>query len=279
MFQKLRGWILERILRQETLDLRDPMVTERIFRLELGASYQKYWDRLARTKQLAYFAVAGLPFGENPDDENIARHGRQTAEIICKKLQITENDEVLEVGVGVGRLAEPIAQRCKSFTGIDISKQMIKFARKRLQKQKNIRLLHHPRSDLSLFPEQSFDKVIFQIVLIHLDREDVFHYMEESYRVLRPGGLAWFQFYNLLHPEGFKEFRYAVQLYLKLGGKLRGRVQLYTSDEVRKLVSEAGFKIREDLSYLDRLEQKYEFEPPDKHWFYYLIAVGEKSDS
>lgn len=266
-----------RILRkEEELDLRDPNITERIFRLELGSSYRKYWDNLARTKQLAYFAVAGLPFGENPTEQNLEEHGRQTAEIIIRKLGIGKADEVLEVGVGVGRLAGQMAQSCKGFTGMDISKQMIKLARKRLSGIPNVRLVHHPKSDLSLFPDQSFDRIYFQIVLIHLDREDAFHYLRESRRVLKPGGRAWFQFYNLLHPEGFKEFRYAVELSVKLGGKLRGRVQLYTSDEVRKFVNEAGFRIVEDQSYLEKLEQKYEFTPPDKHWYYYLIAVGEK---
>ncbi len=262
--------------KEEELDLKDPKVAEAIFRLELGSTYGKYWDRLARTKQLAYFAVAGLPFGENPDDANIEQHGKETAEIIVKKLGIGKNDSVLEVGVGVGRLASHVAKSCKSFTGIDISKQMIKFGSRRLAGVPNVRLLHHPKSDLSLFPDASFDKVYFQIVLIHLDREDAFHYLRETFRVLKPGGRAWFQFYNLLHPEGFQEFKYAVDLAQKLGGKLRGRVQLYTADEVRKFVTEAGFKILEDRSYLERLEQKYEFTPPDAHWFYYLIAVAEK---
>ncbi len=269
--------MLGRILRkEEQLDLKDPKVAEEIFRLELGSTYRKYWDRLARTKQLAYFAVAGLPFGENPTDANLEEHGKQTAGIIARKLGIGKEDEVLEVGVGVGRLAGHIAQSCKGFTGIDISKQMIKFAGKRLSGLKNIRLIAHPKSDLSLFPDQTFDKVYFQIVLIHLDREDAFHYLRESFRVLRPGGKAWFQFYNLLHPDGFKEFKYAVDLSQKLGGKLRGRVQLYTADEARKFVEEAGFKILEDRSYLEKLDQKYEFTPPDTHWFYYLIAVAEK---
>ena len=276
MLKRLRERILKRILKEENLDLRDPNVTERIFRLELGSDYSRYWDRLARTKQLAYFAVAGLPFGENPTEDNISEHGRGTSEIIIKKLQIGPNDDVLEVGVGVGRLASHIAKCCKTFTGTDISKQMVKFARKRLQSYSNVKLFHHPKSDLSLFPSQIFDKVYFQIVLIHLDKEDAFNYLRESYRVLKPGGLAWFQFYNLLHPDGFQEFRYAVDLSLKLGGKLRGRVQFYTADEVRKFIEEAGFKIREDLSYLDKYEQKYEFTPPDAHWFYYLIAVAEK---
>ena len=262
--------------REETLDLHDPKVTEDLFKLELGSNYPKYWDKLARNKQLAYFAVAGLPFGELPDDKNIEEHGKQTAQILVRKLEIGPQDDVLEVGVGVGRLAGHIAKVCKSFTGIDISKHMIKYAQERLGSMPNIRLIRHPQSDLSIFPDASFDKVFFQIVLIHLDREDAFHYLRETFRVLRPGSRAWFQFYNLLHPDGFSEFKHAVDMSVKLGGKLRGRVQCLTHEEVRKIVTEAGFKIVEDKSYLNPVEQNYEFEPPDTHWFNYLIAVGEK---
>jgi len=277
MLGDLRKWILKRLLKkEEPLNLKDPKVVEEIFRLELGSTYRKYWDNLARTRQLAYFAVAGLPFGELPTEQNIDEHGKLTAQIIAQKLEISPEDRVLEVGVGVGRLARHIAPLCREFVGIDISKQMIKFARKRLSDLANVKLYHHPKSDLSLFENNSFDKIFFQIVLIHLDREDVFHYLCESLRVLKPGGLGWFQFYNLLHPSGFKEFKHAYQLYLKLGGKLRGRVQCLTAWEVRKYMEEAGFKIREDKSHLEPAEQKFDFQPPDADWFYYLIGIGEK---
>ena len=277
MKTRLQNWALKKLARkEELLNLKDPKVVEEIFRLELGSSYKKYWDNLARTRQLAYFAVAGLPFGELPEEKNLDEHGKQTAQIIAQKLEIQPTDQVLEVGVGVGRIAKHIAPLCQEFVGTDISRQMIKFAQKRLSHLGNVKLYHHPKSDLSLFQDNQFDKIYFQIVLIHLDREDVFHYLCESLRVLKPGGLAWFQFYNLLHPGGFKEFYHAYQLYLKLGGKLRGRVQCLTSWEVRKYLEEAGFKIREDKSHLEPVEQKFDFQPPDKDWFFYLIAVGEK---
>ena len=277
MKTRLQNWLLKKLAhKEEILNLKDPKVVEEIFRLELGSSYKKYWDNLARTRQLAYFAVAGLPFGELPDEKNLDEHGKQTAQIIAQKLEIKPTDRVLEVGVGVGRIARHIAPLCGEFVGTDISQKMIKFAKKRLSYLDNVKLYHHPKTDLSLFQDNQFDKVYFQIVLIHLDREDVFHYLCESLRVLKPGGLAWFQFYNLLHPGGFKEFYHAYQLYLKLGGKLRGRVQCPTSLEVRKYLEEAGFKIREDKSHLEPVEQKFDFQPPDKDWFFYLIAVGEK---
>jgi ubiquinone/menaquinone biosynthesis C-methylase UbiE len=231
---------------------------------------------MAGTKEGAYLAVAGLPFGKPPTEESLDRHGEPSARVIADKLGIAKEHQVLEVGVGVGRLAKHIAARCAKFTGIDISHKMIAITSERLRQLPNVTLIAHEKSDLSIFQNNSFDRAYFQTVLIHLDREDVFNYLRETYRVLRPGGLAWFHFYNLLHPKGFAEFRYAADYAVQHGGKLRGRVQCVTAPEVRRLVKEAGLQIRDDLSHLELERQNFGFEIPDSDWEYYLIAIAEK---
>jgi ubiquinone/menaquinone biosynthesis C-methylase UbiE len=243
---------------------------------EMGQDYASFWDNMARDRAGAYLAVAGDPFGQSATEESLSRHGRETADIIAEVLEIGPQDRVLEVGVGVGRIAEHLAPRCGHFTGVDISENMIKFAQERLARFPNVSLKALPRSDLSLFEDSSFDKAYAQIVLIHLDREDAFIYMEEVFRVLSPGGRAWFQFYNLLHPRGFKEFKFAVHFMREKGAKTRGRVHCYTAAEVRFLVEQAGFRVREDLSALAPLKQTFSFSIPDTDWEFYLIAVGEK---
>lgn len=246
------------------------------FSKEMGENYREFWDAMAHTKEGAYFGVAGMPFGEPATEESLDKHGKLTADIIVKKLGLSKEDVVLEVGVGVGRLAKPIAEIVREFHGVDISKNMIEHARRRCEHLHNVFLYSHPHSNLSLFPSEKFDAVFFQIVLIHLDREDVFHYLREAKRVLKRGGRLWAQFYNLLHPKGFREFVFAVDYCLKQGGKVRGRVQCYTADEVRQFVSGAGFVIKEEASHLNCVEQNFDFKPPDSDWEYYLIAVAEK---
>jgi ubiquinone/menaquinone biosynthesis C-methylase UbiE len=243
---------------------------------KLGEDYKSFWDNMARDRAGAYLAVAGEPFGKPATEESLSAHGKDTAAIIAQTLSIGQGDRVLEVGVGVGRIAEHVAPLCRSFTGTDISENMIKFARERLKHLDNVTLTARDVSDLAPFPDAGFDKIYFQVVLIHLDREDAFHYMREAFRTLAPAGLAWFQFYNLLHPRGFKEFRFAVDYMVEKGGKTRGRVHCYTASEVRELVTQAGFKLREDLSHLAEREQKFRFQVPDTDWEFYLIAVGER---
>lgn len=243
---------------------------------EMGGDYRSFWDKMAEDKDKAYLAVAGKPFGEPATEETLSEHGKDTGKIIAEVLDIGKDDRVLEVGVGVGRIAGHLAPVCKHFTGIDISQNMVRFAGERLSSFGNVTLKAHDRSDLSLFGDASFEKVYFQVVLIHLDREDAFHYMQEAARVLTPGGRAWFQFYNLIHPGGFKEFKFAVEYMRDKGAKTRGRVHCYTAPEVRFLVEQAGFKVLEKLSCLEKIDQKFPFAIPDRDWEFYLIAVGEK---
>jgi len=239
-----------------------------------GETYEKFWDEVAQTRQGAYYGVAGLPFGEAPDDENLDRHGKRTAEILLKKLGLKTTDSVLEVGVGVGRLARTIAPHVAEYHGVDVSANMIRYARERCRGLDNVFLYHLPDGDLRVFPSDRFDAVIFQVVLIHLDREDTFHYLEQARKLLKPRGKLWAQFYNLLHPGGWAQFRFSVEQALKEGGKSRGRSQAYTCLEVRKFMEEAGLEINEELSHLEPHEQSFDFEPPDSDWRYYLIAVA-----
>lgn len=256
--------------------LPEPTPPVELWSPELGDDYRSFWNNMARDKPSAFVAVAGSPFGQPPTEESITAHGLDSARIIMKTLEIGPADAVLEVGVGVGRLAEHLAPRCGQFTGLDISSNMIRIARDRLARFPNVKLLAHERSDLSPFPDHSFHKVFFQVVLIHLDREDAYHYMRETFRVLAPGGLAWFQFYNLQHPKGFQEFKFAVDYAVAKGRATRGRVHCYTAEEVRFLVSSLGFRIQEERSFLAAVNQKFPFAVPDTDWESYLIAVGKK---
>ena len=137
--------------------------------------------------------------------------------------------------------------------------------------QKNCFFHELHSSDLRDFADSFFDAVFAEAVLIHMARDDSFHYMKETFRVLKPGGRAYFQFYNILNPEGFNYFLRVLELNDHTGEHLVSRPRFHTAQEIRQYVERIGFQIDEELSRLDDVEQKNE-----RHHNYVLNAVVTK---
>ena len=96
-------------------------------------------------------------------------------------------------------------------------------------------------SDLAIFEEGYFDAVYSSIVFMHLDKTEMFTYIRDAFRVLAPGGKAYFDTYNILAPEAWAEFVKIVDAFP--GGTKPGHVsQFSTPQEMQKFMQEAGFQ-------------------------------------
>uniref|UniRef100_B8HL98 Methyltransferase type 11 n=1 Tax=Cyanothece sp. (strain PCC 7425 / ATCC 29141) TaxID=395961 RepID=B8HL98_CYAP4 len=104
------------------------------------------------------------------------------------QLQLRSGEAVLEIGCGVGgdllTLAHAVGPEGK-VTGVDSSQTMIAEAQSRLGEHSNIELVVAP-ADVLPFPDESFDAVRFDRVLLHV--ENPLNVLRETLRVLRPGG-------------------------------------------------------------------------------------------
>jgi SAM-dependent methyltransferase len=198
--------------------------------------YKKIWDSLSTT-----LADAAHFVGYQGDEDDIRANGASTASILRELLQIGPGDRVLEIGCGIARIGRELAPHCAEWHGADISGNMIRHARARTQDIPNVYLHELPRSDLGIFSDGYFDAVYSSIVFMHLDKIEMFRYIQESYRVLAPGGRAYFDTYNLLSPEGWKQFLDVAQTYSF--GKRPGHVsQFSTPPELEKHMHEAKFE-------------------------------------
>ncbi len=94
---------------------------------------------------------------------------------------------LLDLGTGTGRMLELFANDIESGLGLDLSLDMLAFARARLDRAglKHCSVRHGDIYDLAL-PRDSFDVVIVHQVLHYLD--DSARALREAARVLRPGG-------------------------------------------------------------------------------------------
>jgi len=215
---------------------------------ERGDDYGRFWSSAAQSWKGACLVTRNA----DVDRDEMHRQCEYVARNMIRALKLNRDSVVLEVGCGMGAMAYFIAPQVKEYHGADISRSMIEHARRNLAELPNVSLSLLERCDLAGFPDGKFDAAIFEAVLIHLDREDAFRYIEEAYRVLRPGGRAYFMFHSLLAPSGFELFRYVQRVFCDgRGHNFVARNRFHTPEEVRCYCANAGLEIDEEASQLD----------------------------
>jgi ubiquinone/menaquinone biosynthesis C-methylase UbiE len=101
---------------------------------------------------------------------------------------IESEDEILEIGLGFGTLGNYLFDKCKKYTGIDISEEPVSMMKKRIENSYNTSTctsLIGNGTNL-IFKDNSFDVVISIGVLHHTG--NLKKSISEVYRVLKPNG-------------------------------------------------------------------------------------------
>jgi SAM-dependent methyltransferase len=163
--------------------------------------YSEVWDALAASPSLARTAACGH------EDE---RRLRSSAEIPVKNLielaDVRPQDDILEFGCGVARIGLELAPRCRTWTGVDVSGNMLATAAQRLQGVNNTRLVKLQRIGLDQLQSNSFDLTYSTNMLAHLDEMDRWRYVKDAFRVLRPGGRLCIDNVDIESEEGWGAF-------------------------------------------------------------------------
>ena len=167
--------------------------------------YKSFWNDKAATPAGARIAVDG-----STDERTLRLTGAFSAAQARAALDLRPTARVFELGCGVGRIGRELAGGVAAWHGLDISENMLEVARDRLAGRGEVHLhaLHGPRLDA--LPDASLDKGYSVAVFIHMDKEDMVLYLREVARVLRPGGLFYFDHWNLAHPVGWQRFEFEV---------------------------------------------------------------------
>jgi SAM-dependent methyltransferase len=107
---------------------------------------------------------------------------------------------ILDIGVGAGRTTLYMSRLTSEYVGIDNSEAMVAYARARFP---GIRLDVGDARDLGRFVDESFRLALFSRNGIDaLDHEGRLRALEETARVLQPGGLFAFSSHNRNHANG-----------------------------------------------------------------------------
>jgi ubiquinone/menaquinone biosynthesis C-methylase UbiE len=163
--------------------------------------YAEVWNTLAASPREAKAAASGETAEAGLDRTAALVHERLT-----ELARIRQQDDILEIGCGVGRIGIGLAGRCRSWTGADISSNMLAVAADRLRGLANVRLVQLHAVGLDELAGGSFDLVYCTNVLAHLDEMDRWRYVQDAFRVLRPGGRLYIDNVDLESDGGWRAF-------------------------------------------------------------------------
>jgi len=163
--------------------------------------YEQVWDSLAASSWEARWAASG-----EQREIGLRRSAERALHNILSLAKIGLRDDVLEIGCGVGRIALELAPRCGSWTGGDISGNMLVVAGERLAQLQNVRLVKLDHVGLAQFQPSSFDVVYSTNMFDHLDETDRWLYIRDAFRVLRSGGRLYVDNTDLESDAGWSAF-------------------------------------------------------------------------
>lgn len=204
-------------------------------------SYKELWNSKAGDLLSATSAVDG-----STSEEVLQHTGRFAARQVRAALDISPLDAVMELGCGVGRIGRELAPDCGEWLGVDISDNMIEHARTRMNHLANARFEQLSRTSLDMVGTGIIDKAYSLAVLFHMDKEDLYLYLQELHRVLGAGGMVFVETWNLAHPVGWRRWEYEPRVWSGSDQSRRkdvGRNQFCTPDEFELYIRNAGFEI------------------------------------
>jgi SAM-dependent methyltransferase len=156
-----------------------------------------FWD--ARAREEPYYFIDDRRAYGDPELAAFWNEGERDLDRLLSllHLRIAAEDDVLEIGCGVGRLTRPIAARASSVHALDVSGEMLERGRRHHPSEDNIRWVLGDGHSLAPIGDGAVDAVISHVVFQHIpDPRVTLGYVAEIGRVLRPGGWAAFQVSN-----------------------------------------------------------------------------------
>jgi len=108
-------------------------------------------------------------------------------QILLSNLGKIKNSKIVDIACGGGRISVPLAKKGAKVTGVDITQEMLDFAKKNAQKNhcsNNLSLVNASAWDTKL-PQNYFDKVLLLGILEHLPDKFKNKTIKEAYRLCK----------------------------------------------------------------------------------------------
>ncbi len=196
-----------------------------------------------QTDDQALRALAG-----NATREDFLRDRERRAVEVARLCEIGVRQRGFEIGSGEGNVARLLANRCRALDCSDISESFLAVARMTCSDIPNV-TFHKISKYLDHLPSATYDFGYSLNVFIHFNPYDIFNYLQSVRRILKPGGIFYFDACTL--GEQTRElFREQAAMYCETPQNMRGYLNFNHPDVIRAIVKETGLEILEksDLS-------------------------------
>lgn len=188
---------------------------------------EKYWSKYA--------------YGYDECVEYIV--GKDIQQTIIERLS-EERDigEVIEFGCGTGYFTKVIAKNARHITATDLSDEMLEEAKVKLKKYQNVTIKKADCKSTS-FPPERFDTVVMVNVIHFIENPS--RCLQESYRILKDGGLLLLVDYTGYSMKLFDKVKLGIRFLKKCGKPPRYAQTNLSPDKFNSFVESAGFKVEE----------------------------------
>jgi SAM-dependent methyltransferase len=215
------------------------------------ALMRRFWD--ARAREDAFYFVDNQLRYRDPDIERFWAGGRDALDRMLELLDITiaPDAAIVEIGCGVGRITRFLAARGGQVRAIDVSETMLQQARRLNPELENVEWILGDGRSLAPIETDSADVCHSFVVFQHIpDPAITLGYVREMGRVLRTGGIAFFQISNEpeIHRRRAISWRLRFSVLSRLGRAPRGqshpawRGSSIDLDELRAVARDAGLQ-------------------------------------
>jgi SAM-dependent methyltransferase len=190
------------------------------------------WDRQFRT-----WIREAAASGRDPNDIGDERWAEDLLDVGLKEHYlpyVTASSVILELGPGSGRLSRHLVGRCGKLIMVDSSPQVCDWIREYLQGRGPYRIHLIDGPFLPMIGNDDVDAAFSHGVAEHLDLDELYWFLTEFHRVLRPGGTVAFNFDNVMTNRGIEVLR-------QDGPRRRALFRVHHPESIRRVASVAGF--------------------------------------
>jgi SAM-dependent methyltransferase len=150
-------------------------------------------------------------------------------------------DVILEIGPGGGRFTEVLLPKCTKLIAVETSPTMLDLLRDRFAGDERLECQLVDGRGFGQVADDSVDAAFSYGVFVHLQHWDMYHYLAELRRVLKPGGKALIQHSNVFSDLGWAKFTREVPLQLNTH-KLPYTFIANSPELMREFVTRAGLE-------------------------------------